>query len=163
MKIIYQGRVWEEGDTPSLEVGDVCNVPDEELTDLLSQILTTFQARKHMDTAIKVIKDRTGLVAPEEAAAISKLKLKSTSLYYLNNYSLSELSIEGKIPEYKLHEMDPERTAFFACVELPPNLKKQLNAFGEKQAEERKKASEKKKERQIKKAKKLLESLKIDS
>jgi len=161
MKIIYQGRVWEEGDTPSLEVGDVCNVPDEELTDLLSQILTTFQARKRIDTAIDLIKDSTGLVAPEEAAAISNLKLKSTSLYYLNGYSLCTLPLEGKIPEYKLKEMEHEKTAFFACVELPMGLKKQLTAFRKKQEEERKKAMERKKERQIKKAKKLLESLSV--
>lgn len=160
MKIIYQGRVWEDGDVPSLEVSDVCGVPTEELTDLLYQILSTFQSRKQLDTAEEVIKQRLNLVRPEEAAAIGKLKLKSTDLFYSSGYNLNLLKLDEKIPEHQLKDVSKPLTSFFVVVELPTHLQKQVNAYKKKQEEEKRKKEERKKQQAIAKAKKLLESTK---
>lgn len=156
MKVIYQGRVWEDDELPSLEVNDVCDMPNEELGELLGSVLETLRNRKSLDTAKQIIQRHLNLVTPEESAAISGLKLKSTEIFYYEKYVMYSLKLDESIPEYKLKQIT-DGTSFFACIELPSKLRSQLDAYAKKLAAEAKKKAAKKKEKEIAKAKKLLE------
>lgn len=159
MKVIYQGRPWEDGDAPSLEVNDVCGLPDAELCELLGSVLETMRDRKHLDTAKQIIQRHLRLVTPEESAAIGGLKPRSTEIYYYDNYSMKSLKIDEEIPEYKLKEIKAN-TSFFVCVELPPKLRSQIDDYIKKLALEARKKAAKKREKEIAKAKKLLTKIK---
>jgi hypothetical protein len=159
MKIIYQGRVWSDEEAPRIEVSDVCSVPDEELTDLLSQILDTLESRKHMDGAIDIIQNRTGLVSPEEVKAANDLKLKNTSLYYYRDFSLNSVSMTEEIPDYKIKDVANEKAVYLVEVELPPSIQKQVDEYKKLQRKEEKRKADRKKQKAILKAKKLLESV----
>ena len=155
MKVIYQSRVWEDGDTPEIKVHVVCEVPSDELINLLSKVLTTLRNRKDTEQAINMVKGEFNLVTLKEVAVVGGLKLKGTTIAFLNGGSLRRMELDKKIPEYLLNEM-AMKTEFYACVELPSQLQKQVDEHKKKLATEKRKRVAKKKEREISRAKELL-------
>jgi hypothetical protein len=105
----------------------------------------------------ETILNRNGFYSLEQVKEKKGLKFTNKDdIFYRRNYNFEKITLGKKLNDYQLEELSQWKQVF-VLVEMPKEIKDQLEVFEQKKKEKKKKLEEAKKTREIKKAKKLLE------
>lgn len=124
--------------------------------------LSELELRSVLIYALRNTKDKKSILNSEGFYSLDEIKekkgLKFTNkdeIFFRHNYRFESISLTKKISDYDLEALSDFKKVFVQ-VEMPKEIKDQLEVFEQKKNEKKKKSEEAKKKREIEKAKKLL-------
>jgi hypothetical protein len=140
----------DEYEPIEIETRKFLDLPEVDLKSILLYILRNLKDKK-------AILNSEGFYSLDEIKEKKGLKFTNKDeIFFRRNYSFESLSLTKKISDYDLEGLSDFKKVFVQ-VEMPKEIKDQLEVFEQKKKEKKKQSEEAKKKREIEKAKKLLE------